>query len=100
MTKQDVINATVEIVNQMRAEFVPYDTGNMALNALQVSVVGELIDVTVNEDIAPYAPYTNEPWLSDKWNGKPNPNQGWWDKFAEEFAKRLTAKLRGVLKVK
>ena len=26
---------------------------------------------------APYATYTNEPWISEKWNGKQNPNQGW-----------------------
>lgn len=99
MTKQDIVNATVETVNQMRSEFVPYDTGNMALNALQVKVEGDTIDITVDEAIAPYVPYTNEPWLSPKWNGKQNPNQGWWERFAAEIAKRLTAKLRGALKV-
>ena len=99
MTKQDIVNATVEIVNQMRGEFVPYDTGNMALNALQVNVEGDIIDITVDESIAPYVPYTNEPWLSPKWNGKQNPNQGWWERFTDELVKRLTAKLRGALKV-
>lgn len=100
MTRQEIVNATVEIVNQMRSEFVPYDTGNMALNALQVKVDGNLIDITVDEAIAPYVPYTNEPWISPKWKGKPNPNQGWWERFLAEFAKRLTTKLRGDLKVK
>lgn len=99
MTRQEIVNATVEIVNQMRSEFVPYDTGNMALNALQVKVDGNLIDITVDEAIAPYVPYTNEPWISPKWKGKPNPNQGWWERFLAEFAKRLTTKLRGDLKV-
>ena len=100
MTRQEIVNATVEIVNQMRSEFVPYDTGNMALNALQVKVEGDTIDITVDDSIAPYVPYTNEPWLSPKWDGKQNPNQGWWERFLAEFAKRLTAKLRGDLKVK
>lgn len=100
MTRQEIVNATVEIINQMRSEFVPYDTGNMALNALQVKVDGNLIDITVDEAIAPYVPYTNEPWISPKWKGKPNPNQGWWERFLSEFAKRLTTKLRGDLKVK
>lgn len=100
MTKQDVVNATVEIVNQMRDEWVPHDTYNMANNALEISVDSDVIDISVNEDIAPYVPYTNEPWLSPMWNGKKNPNEGWWERFASEFAKRLTTKLRGVLKVK
>lgn len=100
MTKQGIVDAVVEIVDQMRLEFVPYDTGNMALNALQVNVEGDTIDITVDEAIAPYVPYTNEPWLSPKWDRKQNPNQGWWERFAAELTKRLTAKLKGALKVK
>jgi len=26
-----------------------------------------------------YATYTNEVWISPKWNGKQNPNEGWID---------------------
>lgn len=48
--------------------------------------------------IAPYVPYTNEPWISPKWNGKKNPNEGWWDRFVAEFTKRLANKLKGVIK--
>lgn len=98
MTKQRIINATVSVVKQLRKELVPYDTGNMALNALRYEITDDMIDIHVNEDIAPYMPYTNEPWISDKWHGKKNPNEGWWQRFAEEFAKRLATKLKGDLK--
>lgn len=97
MTKQDVINAAVSIVEDMSGELVPRDTGNMAFNALTININGDTIDIFVNPNIAPYVPYTNEPWLSPKWHGAQNPNQGWWQRFAEEFAKRLATKLRGDL---
>ncbi len=98
MTKQEVINAANEVWYEMRGEMVPYDTGNLAMNALTFEVYDDLIDITVDESIAPYMPYTNEPWLSDKWNGKENPNEGWWGRFAAELARRLASKLRGELR--
>ena len=42
--------------------------------------------------------YTNEPWSSTKWNGKTNPNEGWWEVWCEMFMNRLAQKLRGTLK--
>ncbi len=98
MTKQDVINAAVSIVEEMSGELVPRDTGNMAFNALTINVNNDMIDIFVNPAIAPYVPYTNEPWLSERWHGKKNPNEGWWDRFVAEFAKRLANKLKGVIK--
>lgn len=98
MTKQRIINAVISVVEQLRKELVPYDTGNLANDALGYEITEDMIDITVDPDIAPYMPYTNEPWLSDKWHGKQNPNEGWWNRFAEEFAKRLNTKLRGELK--
>ncbi len=98
MTKQEVINIAISIVNEMRAEWVPRKTGNMALNALGYDVKNNVLDISINPDIAPYVPYTNEPWLSDKWNGKKNPNEGWWQRFVEEFVKRLTTRLKGEIR--
>lgn len=98
MTKQHVIDAAISIVEALRKELVPYDKGNLALNALKYEITGDTIDISVDESIAPYMPYTNEPWFSDKWHGKQNPNEGWWQRFAEEFAKRLATKLKGQLK--
>ena len=98
MTRQEIVDAVVSVVETLRKELVPYDTGNMALNALRYEIKDDMIDISVDPDIAPYVPYTNEPWLSDRWNGKPNPNEGWWQRFADEFAKRLATKLRGELR--
>ena len=102
MTKQQIINAANRILEQMCRvkKWVPRDTGNLADNAIQFNVYynGGLIDISVNPYIAPYMPYTNEPWLSPKWNGKKNPNEGWWDRFAAEFARRLARKLKGEMK--
>lgn len=98
MTRQEIIDAVVSVVETLRNELVPYDKGNMALNALRYDIKDDMIDIHVNKDVAPYMPYTNEPWISPKWNGKKNPNEGWWQRFADEFAKRLATKLRGELK--
>lgn len=98
MTKQDVINVAVSIVAEMSGELVPRDTGNMAYMALQYEIQNGILAITINPDIAPYVPYTNEPWLSERWHGKKNPNEGWWDRFVAEFAKRLANKLKGVIK--
>lgn len=98
MTKQQVVATALNIVEEMRAEYVPRDTGNLALNALRYDIKNNIVDITIDESIAPYMPYTNEPWLSDKWHGKQNPNEGWWERFVEEFTKRLAVRLKGELK--
>ena len=98
MTRQDIINAAISVVEDMRGEYVPRDTGNMAYDALEYYMEGNDLIVRVNPDIAPYVPYTNEPWVSPKWHGKKNPNEGWWQRFCEEFAKRLAKAIRGTIK--
>lgn len=98
MTKQKVITTALNIIEEMRLEWVPRDTGNMALNALRYDITNNIVDITIDESIAPYVPYTNEPWVSDKWQGKKNPNEGWWQRFVDEFTKRLAARLKGELK--
>ena len=101
MTKQDVIDAAFMIWYSMRDEWVPRRTGNLAFNALQFAVENNVIHIWVDDKaIAPYMPYTTEPWISPKWNGKQNPNEGWWDRFAAEFARRLAEKLNGRLEQK
>lgn len=106
MTRQDVINACIATVEELRPTiYVPNpktrgktSTGNLAFHALQYSVEDNMVRVYIDEDIAPYCVYTNDPWTAKKWNDKQNPNEGWWERFAEEFARRLAQKLRGTLK--
>ena len=96
MTKQKVVNAAISVVEELRS-MVPRDTGNMAYNALRYELQNDVLDITVDPAIAPYVYFTNEPWVSPKWNGKQNPNEGWWQRFVEEFSKRLATKLKGEL---
>lgn len=61
----------------------PIDTGNLRYNSIKYEFVdNKTFKIYVDEEIAPYMPYTNEPWISPKWNGKQNPNEGWWDNKA------------------
>jgi hypothetical protein len=43
-------------------------------------------------------PYTNEPWVSPKWNGKPNPNEAWWQYATWIAVRYLIYRLKGTLK--
>lgn len=107
MTKQDVFMEVVGIVESMLpTEWVPnpvtrakgLSTGNLAFNGITVMLTADTVEIYVDPDIVPYMPYTNEPWISDKWHGKKNPNEGWWQRFAEEFMQRLAKRLKGEIK--
>ena len=70
-------------------------TGNLAFNAVKKRFYrGRNFKTWIDEDIAPYAPYTNEPWLSPHWKGKKNPNEGWFERTARRIAEN-TAKYCG-----
>lgn len=97
ITRQQAVNIAISIVEDMRAEWVPRDTGNMAYMSLLYEIQNGILAIYIDESIAPYVPYTNEPWLSDKWHGKKNPNEGWWQRFVDEFTKRFAKKLKGVI---
>lgn len=66
----------------------PIDTGNLRHNATLMEFLnsGKVCDIYVDGDgkdgIAYYMPFTNEPWVARRWNGKPNPNEGWWQNKA------------------
>ena len=81
---------------QMFRSIVPIDTGNMRYNATQFDSLGRRrCEIVVNGDIAPYAVYTNEPWVSPYWNGKKNPNEGWVEGGAELIAMHIAQQLGG-----
>lgn len=78
MTKQQFDRVCMELVRIIR-ERAPRDTGNLADNGVRyVWENEETFTIYIDESIAPYMPYTNEPWISPKWNGKKNPNEAWW----------------------
>lgn len=78
---------------------VPKNTGNMRYNATKVDNLGNgKWRLYIDENIAPYVPYTNEPWISPKWNGKKNPNEGWFERATDLVARYISTLLRGTLK--
>lgn len=53
-------------------------TGNLANNATKIRFPSpDVCEIYVDESIAPYLPYTNEPWVAERWHGKQNPNEQW-----------------------
>lgn len=105
MTSEQVIAAAIRVVEAIRTGWVPNpktryktSTGNMAFNALQYRREGNTFVIYVDDRIAPYVPYTNEPWTAARWHGKENPNEGWWQRFYEEFYRRFAAEINGEIK--
>lgn len=66
----------------------PYRTGNLERNGIRVKIDNGTMCVVVGHEtsklLGEYAVYTNEPWISPKWGGKQNPNQGWIERGIEK----------------
>lgn len=61
-------------------------TGNLKKNSFKGRWVEENhFVIYMDENIAPYMPYTNEKWTSIKWKGAKNPNENWWQKAMESM---------------
>ena len=75
-------------------------TGTMRRDASKVEIIDKhVVKVFVDASISPYVVYTNEPWLSPKWKGAKNPNEGWFERATERFAQELAASLGGTLEI-
>lgn len=97
MTEAEFVAAVTAAYNAFRA-IVPIDTGNMRYNATRLESVGNgVFKIRVSEAVAPYVPYTNEPWISPRWNGKKNPNEGWFESGTELVATVLAQNLGGTV---
>lgn len=66
----------------------PYRTGTLERNGIRVKIDNGTMCVVVGHEtsklLGEYAVYTNEPWISPKWGGKQNPNQGWIERGIEK----------------
>ena len=81
---------------QIFQAIVPIDTGNMRYNATTFNSTGTMsCTIKVDGHIAPYAVYTNEPWVSPRWHGKKNPNEGWVEGGVELIAMYISQQLGG-----
>ena len=69
-------------------------TGKLKYEALKVDTIKEgVYRVYIDEEISPYMPYTNEPWISPKWHGAKNPNEKWWERFCDELVKEIAVEV-------
>lgn len=103
MTKVRFIQVCMMAVEELKKR-TPYDTGNLRYNAIKYEWIDEdTFMIYVDGDpedpnsIAPYMPYTNEPWTSPKWGRKKNPNEGWFQEAVEYIAKFIADQVNGEL---
>lgn len=85
----------------------PIDTGNLRYNGIRYEFIDKdtckiYIDkdtckIYVDPNIVPYMPYTNEPWVSHKWNGKENPNEGWFQRGVQLIKDFIVNQLGGAV---
>lgn len=81
-----------QAINELRKQsWVPYDTGNLKLNAIKgIWLNDNTFRIYVDENVADYMKYTNE-----KWTKGTNPNEGWWQKAVNFIAVYISNRLRG-----
>lgn len=92
MNFETICKRAVELVKKVS----PIDTGNLRYNAINYEFLdADTCVIKVSLDIAPYMPYTNEPWLAKRWNGKKNPNEGWWENAVKKVVEYLAQALGG-----
>lgn len=111
MTHEDLVSIgreCVEIIKRMS----PIKTGNLRYNAIRFEMPDErTFKIFVDENIAPYMPYTNEVWRRKiikmgnflpgqvvermrTWN---NPNEGWFDRAVRTAILYVQQRLGGTL---
>lgn len=74
----------------------PVDTGNLKNNGVTYAFLdNDTFMIKIDLAKAPYMPYTNEPWLAKRWNGKKNPNEGWWENAVKKVVEYLAQALGG-----
>lgn len=70
--------------------------GNLRYLSIRMERVNdEAYEIYVSVDIAPYVYYTNEKWISPKWRGKKNPNEGWVEAAIDEILQMIAKETGG-----
>jgi hypothetical protein len=72
----------------------PVRTGNL-MNSIRVRYNENGFTVFIDTNQAEYAVYTTDPWVSPRWQGRANPNEGWFDQAAELLARYVASGLGG-----
>ena len=77
--------------------YAPKDTdGNLSINAIKSVYEDGMWQVVIGGELAPYAVYTNEAWISEKWKGAQNPNEGWIQKAIESVRTVIVGIFQGI----
>ena len=107
MTSSEFIQLCRECEAILRAA-APHKTGNLRYNAIKLEMLdANTCRLYVDEDIAPYMKYTNEPWTPKiKVNGgeiigarlSRNPNEGWFDRAAQKILEHIARRTKGELR--
>ena len=100
MTRAEFQRVCLRVVAKLKSKS-PIKTGNLRYNAIRFEYINErTCRIYIDQAIAPYMPYTNEPWLAERWKGKANPNEAWFQKAVKSIVEELTAELKGVMTIK
>lgn len=77
----------------------PKASFNLAVNGIRKAydeLTGYPI-IVIGGEPAPYAIYTNEPWISPRWGGKQNPNQAWIQRAIQEVIPTIQSIMSGTI---
>lgn len=89
MTQHKFKNICMDCVKLLRGN-APKDTGNLAYNGVRYEWENaDTFVIYIDQEIAPYMPFTNEKWTSSRWKGKKNPNEGWFNNAVIEIKNYL-----------
>jgi hypothetical protein len=98
MTINEKLEQACKYLQQVLKVFAPKDTGNLSLNAIRiVQVAPSKYQIIIGGEIAPYAVYTNQEWVAQRWAGKVNPNQGWVNRAIDNAKPVLMSILSGAI---
>lgn len=104
MTNEQMVQFLLREIRKI----TPVDTGNLRASTIAKRIGENTFEIYVNagddpyakyeRGRAPYVPFVNEPWISPKWNGKQNPNEGYWNNGIERAIKLLARQMGGKLR--
>ena len=89
------INREAETAFEYLRAVCPHASGNMRDTMTLVQTGKRAYRIKIGGAKAPYAVYTNERWISDRWHGRRNPNEKWIDKAVLHIVKDIAMRYRG-----
>lgn len=97
--EQKIVTALSQQLGTIQ-NMTPKDTGNLAYNATKFESLGQgRYRIYVDEKIAPYFVFVENPWISSKWKGKQNPNEGYFEKAAISVANNIAIAIGGKIEI-